>query len=343
MRGLLSLIISGRKLKVRSGIVCSWVVSMDFFHSTLHPEADPDLARARAQTIATSILIIDAAVNTLALLFFSFRPCSSSRNPILAFAIARSVYLMLFLGAWLYLRLRIISIERRVVRHPDAVRQWICRLPGYVSLRLRGVFMSRKSQARNYFDDFLHSETAYRPTLMLQDRQCALETPDKECDVPAARADCPTGEDQVPSSRDFPATQVHTLNESGRPSRSGHSSSIGRSPQSKDQQAAGSFPFQDTKYANSEELSAGDVETLDGAGTLKDPFQDHDTELEGEEEEEEVHYRPGADRYVQYSIADAHHDEAVRSAIVEQARRHPARHLATSRELLYRRTYSPSR
>ncbi|KAI1419345.1 hypothetical protein F5Y12DRAFT_794047 [Xylaria sp. FL1777] len=314
---------------------------MGFLHPILHPQRHPGLARARLQIIAIYFLMIDAIVNTI-VLCFSFRSSdrnSSSRNSIQAFAIARSVYLTLFLAAWFSLRLRITWIERRAILRASAMRNWVRRLPSFVSQRLRGMFTSKWSNARSHIDEVHHLGTAYQPTSTFTNYQCELGTPDEKCHVPTGRADCPAEKDRLPSAQSFQVTQVHMSNDNNLPLQSTHSRLSSGPSQSKDQQAARRFPILDTDYVYSEiELSAGDEERLVGTETLKDPFEDHYRELGEEEKEkkkEKVHYGPGAGHYVQYSAVDAQHDEDVRAAIVEQARRHPARHLATSRELLH--------
>ncbi|TGJ83844.1 hypothetical protein E0Z10_g4928 [Xylaria hypoxylon] len=310
---------------------------MEYFYSILYPEANPNLARARLLRIAIYALIIDAAVNTLVFLFLSirfFKSASSGRNSILAFAIARSVYLTLLLGTWLFLRFRITWTERRVVLSARVVRKWISRLPGSITRRVRDLFTSRKFNARNHhqhFDNLHHSETAYNPTPPFLDNGCAQEMPGTECDAPFSLGDSLTEEGGIPSLQGLPAAQLHTSDDNGSPSRNSHSRSTGTSSQSEYQQARVNFPFEDTNYEYSEiDISADGLKIL-----LEDSCEDPDRESG---DKEEVNYRPGAARYVQYSVADAQHDEGVRSVVVEQARRHPARHLAASRDLLRHRT-----
>ncbi|KAI0535610.1 hypothetical protein GGR58DRAFT_515208 [Xylaria digitata] len=285
-----------------------------------------------------------ATVNTFVFLFFSTRssiPASSGRNPIIVFAIARSVFLTLLLGAWLFLIIRIRLSERGIVLSVRVMRKQISRLSSSITRRVRDLFILINISTRNRrqnFDNLYHSETAYNSTMTLPNHECVQEMPDTECDTPFGPESNPTTEKKIPSPQNFPATQSRTSDDDNSPPHSSHSGLAEMPSQSGYQEATLDLSFEDTDYKYSEiRISADDLKILLETGTLRDTFEDRDRKSG---EKDEVGYGPGI-RPVQYSVANvqAQHDGGVRSAIIEQARRYPARHLATSRELLRLRTH----
>ncbi|KAI0405404.1 hypothetical protein F4802DRAFT_562992 [Xylaria palmicola] len=299
---------------------------MDFRHSICHPEANPHLARARLRTIATYVLIADATVNTLALLLISIQLYESGHDSGLAFTVARFTCLALLLAAWLLLWLRIIWRERRITTMAGAPRERTSRLLRSISRRIYNLLFPKKSSARKNLynlDSLRRTETAYQPAPTLPNE------PARESSAQVDRANSSTNKNQHPTPQHFTSMPAHM--------------SEGNGPQ----QPEGKFPFEDTDNDDDDDddgdssiisidLGAGDVRQLLDTGSLEGALKNLMGKLAGNEG---ARLQSGAAHDVRSSISDAGPCEGGRAAVIEQARQHPALHLAASREMLNRRAH----
>ncbi|KAK5631822.1 hypothetical protein RRF57_007536 [Xylaria bambusicola] len=242
-------------------------------------------------------------------------------------------------------------IKEPIKLHASAMKKWISRVPNKLCRGLRTVMKLGKSKDRNYRQLFDSSETTettgtgyYRPS-NLSNRQRQHESASYEDDTPAEREDRSTLEDNPLLPQNHQMAVDHTSKEDKHLVRIVDSNSTETQSQSEYQHMANTLPFPDEDEMCAEiDSLIDDMKRSFEIETLEDPFGDNemsDWEWEWpEEEEENMQHGPDTDRYINYSADDAKYDMDLKMAIIEQARRFPAHHLAASRDALFSSLHS---